>query len=67
MDCTDAHRQALMREFSSTASSAPTSTSAPSQRQAADADGENSAAMVLAEDATVVDGEVIDQRGSAAR
>ena len=35
--CTDAYREALTRDLSSTASSAPTSTLAPSQRQAAEA------------------------------
>jgi hypothetical protein len=93
MDCTDAYREALTRDLSSTASSAPTSTPAPNQRQAAEtgregvagrplrrrtnpgqddlesrgvaaagAVAENGPAMALAKDATVVNGEVIDQR-----
>jgi len=93
MNCTDAYREALTRDLPSTASPAPTSTPAPSQRQAADAGHEGVAgrplrcranpgqddredrdvaaagavaesgpAMVLVKDATVVNGEVIDQR-----
>ena len=92
MDCIGAYREALTRDLSSTASSAPTSTSAPSQRQAAEAGregvvgrplrrrtnpgqddlesrgvavagavAESGPAMALAKDATVVNGEVIDQ------
>jgi hypothetical protein len=91
--CTDAYREALTRDLSLTASSAPTSTPAPSQRQAAEAGREgvvgrplqwrtnpgqddlesrgvaaagaaadSGPAMALAKDATVVNGEVIDQR-----
>jgi hypothetical protein len=37
MDCTDAYREALTRDFSSRASPAPTPAPAPSQRQAAEA------------------------------
>jgi hypothetical protein len=93
MNCTDACREALTRDLSSTASSAPASTPAPSQRQAAEAGREGVAgrplrrrrnpgqadlkrrgvaaagavaesrpAMALAKDATVVNGEAIDQR-----
>jgi hypothetical protein len=93
MSCTDAYREALTRDLSSTASPAPASTSAPSQRQAAEAGREGVAgrplrrrtnpgqddlesrgvgaagavaesdpAMALAKDATVVHGEIIDQR-----
>ncbi len=93
MNCTDAYREALTRHFSSTGSSAPASTSAPRQRQAAQTSREGAAgrplrrrtnpgqddlesrgaaaagavaesrpAMALAEDATVVNGEVTDQR-----
>jgi hypothetical protein len=89
MNCTDACREALTRDLSSTASSAPAS----SQRQAAEAGREGVAgrplrrrrnpgqadlkrrgvaaagavaesrpAMALAKDATVVNGEAIDQR-----
>jgi len=47
MDCTDAYREALTRDFSSTASSAPTSTSAQSQRQAAEAGREGVAGRPL--------------------
>jgi hypothetical protein len=91
--CTDAYREALTRDLSSTASSAPASTPAPSQRQAAEADRDSAAgqplrrhtnpgqddrqsrsvaaagaaaetgpAMALAKDATVVNGELCDQR-----
>jgi len=91
--CTDAYREALIRDLSSTASSAPTSTLAPSQRQAAEAGHEgvlgrplrrpanprqddlesrgvaaagavadSGPAMALANGATVVNGEAIDQR-----
>jgi hypothetical protein len=90
--CTDAYRQALIRDLSSTASSAPALTPAVLRRQAAEADREGVAgqlrrransgqddlesrvvaavgrvaesglAMALAKDATVVNGEVIDQR-----
>jgi hypothetical protein len=67
--CIDAYREALTRDLSSTASSAPTSTPAPSQRQAAEAGHEGAGAvaesrpaMALAKDATVVNGEAIDQR-----
>ena len=71
MDCTDAYREALIRDFSSTGSSAPASAPAPSQRQAAEAGREGVAegaaaesrpAMALAQEATAVDGEAIDQR-----
>ena len=72
MGCTDAYREALTRDFSSTASSASASTSAPSQRQAAEAGREGAAAaaavaeshpaMALAKDATVVNGEAAAQR-----
>jgi hypothetical protein len=76
MNCTGAYREALTRDFSSRASSAPPSTSAPSQRRtnpgqddpdsrgvaAAGAVAESGPAMALAQDATVVNGEVIDQR-----
>jgi hypothetical protein len=91
--CTDAYREALRRDFSSTASSAPDSTPAPSQRHATEAGregvvgrplrrrtnprqndlesrgaavagavAESRPAMTLAKDATVVNGEAIDQR-----
>jgi hypothetical protein len=90
--CTDAYRQALIRDLSSTASSAPALTPAVLRRQAAEADregvvgqlrrransgqddlesrvvaavgrvAESGLAMALAKDATVVNGEVIDQR-----
>ena len=91
--CTDAYREALTRDLSSPASSAPDSTSAPSQRHATEAGREgvvggrsgvvriprqneresrgvaaagavanSGPAMVLAKDATVVNGEAIDQR-----
>jgi hypothetical protein len=88
--CTDAYRAALTRDLSSTASSAPASTSAPGQRHATEAGREGVAgrplrrrtqndlesrgvaaagavaesgpAMTLAKDATVVNGEAIDQR-----
>jgi hypothetical protein len=62
MDCTDAYREALTRDLSSTASSAPTSTPAPSQRQADEAGregvvvAESHPAMALAKDATVLNG-----------
>jgi hypothetical protein len=93
MNCIDAYREALTGDLSSTASSAPTSTPAPSQRQAAeagregvaerplrrrtnpgqddlesrgaaaaDAVAESGPAMAPANDATVVNGEVPDQR-----
>ena len=74
MGCTDAYREALTRDFSSTASStassAPASTPAPSQRQAAEAGREGAAAavaesrpaMALAKDATVINGEAAAQR-----
>jgi hypothetical protein len=93
MNCTDAYREALTRDHASTASPAPTSTSAPSQRQATEAGregvvgrplrrrtnpgqddlegrgvaaagavAESGPAMALAKDATVANGEVIDQR-----
>ena len=38
--CTDAYREALTQDLSSRASSAPTSTPVPSQRQGAEADRE---------------------------
>jgi hypothetical protein len=91
--CTDAYREALTRDLSSTASPAPASTPAPSQRHATEAGRESAAgpplrpradprqndldsrgvaaagaaaqngpAMTLAKDATVVNGEAIDQR-----
>jgi hypothetical protein len=91
--CTEAYREALTRDLSSTASPAAASTSAPSQRHAAEAGREGVAgpplgrgttprqddlesrgvaaagaaaesgpAMALAKDATVVNGEAIDQR-----
>jgi hypothetical protein len=91
--CTDAYREALTRALSSPASSAPTSTSVPSQPQAAEAGREGVAgrplrhrpnsgqedlesrgvaavgavaesgpAVVLAKDATVVNGKLIGQR-----
>jgi hypothetical protein len=91
--CTDAYREALTRDLSSPASSAPASTSAPSQRHATEAGREgvvggrsgvvripdrtsgkaaaslprgavanSGPAMALAKDATVVNGEAIDQR-----
>jgi len=90
--CTAAYREALTRDLSSTASSAPSSP-APSQRHATEAGredvvgrplrprtnprqndlesrgvaaagavAESGPAMTLAEDATVVNGKVIDQR-----
>jgi hypothetical protein len=43
MDCTDAYREALIRDFSARASSAPASTSAPGRRRAAE-DGREDAA-----------------------
>jgi hypothetical protein len=58
MDCPDAYREALTRDFSS----APSSALAPSERQAAAAVAESGSALALAEDATVVNAEVIDQR-----
>jgi hypothetical protein len=63
--CTAAYREALTRDFSSTASLAPVP--ATSQRQAAEAVGEGTAAesgraMTLAKDVTVVNGEAIDRR-----
>jgi hypothetical protein len=58
--CTDAYREALTRDLSSTASSAPASTPAPRQRHASEAG--SGPAMALAKDATVVNGEAIDQR-----
>jgi hypothetical protein len=91
--CTDAYREALTRDLSSTASSAPALTPAPSQRHATEAGREgvvgrplrrrtnpgqddlesrdvaaagavanSGPAMALAKVATVVNGEVIDQR-----
>ncbi len=64
--CTEAYREALTRGLSSTVSPAP------GQRQAAEAGSERVAAagavagsgpaMALAQDATVVNGQVIDQR-----
>ena len=91
--CTDAYREALTRDLSSPASSAPASTPAPSQRHATEAGREgvvggrsgvvripdrtsgksrgvaaagavanSGPAMALAKDATVVNGEAIDQR-----
>jgi hypothetical protein len=45
MDCTDAYREALIRDFAATASSTPASASrpAPSRRQAAEAGREDAA------------------------
>jgi hypothetical protein len=91
--CTDAYREALTRDLSSTASSASASTPAPGQRHATETGREGVAgrplrrranprqedlesrdvaaagaaagrgpAMALAKDATVVNGEAIDQR-----
>ena len=51
MGCIDAYREALMRDFSSTAPSAPTSKPAPSQPPATETDRESHMAMALAEDA----------------
>jgi hypothetical protein len=47
MDCTDAYREALTRDFSSRASSAPTSTPAQSQCQAAEPGREGAAERPL--------------------
>jgi hypothetical protein len=47
MNGTDAYREALTRDLSSTASPAPASTPAPSQRQAAEADREGVAGRPL--------------------
>ncbi len=47
MNCTDAWREALTRDFSSTAPSAPTSTPAPSQGHAAEAGREDVAGQPL--------------------
>jgi hypothetical protein len=47
MNCTDAYREALTRDLSSTASSAPASTPAPSQHQAAEAGREGVAGRPL--------------------
>jgi hypothetical protein len=68
--CTDAHREALIRDLSSRASSAPASTPAPSQCHATEAGREGVAtagaaaeggpARALAKDATVVNGKAID-------
>jgi hypothetical protein len=67
MDCTDAYREALIQDFSSTGSSAPVR----SQRPAAEAgrDGvaggavaESRPAMAPAQGATAVDGKAVDQR-----
>jgi hypothetical protein len=52
--CTDAYREALTRDLSSTASSAP----APAPGAVA----ESGPAMALAREATAVNGEAIDQR-----
>jgi len=41
MGCIDAYREALTRDFSSAAPSAPTSTPGPSQRPAAETDRES--------------------------
>jgi len=91
--CTDAYREALTRDLSSTASSAPASTPAPSQRHATEAGregvvgrplrrrtnprqndlesrgvaaagavAESGPAIALAKDATLINGEAIDQR-----
>jgi hypothetical protein len=65
--CTAAYREALTRDFSSTASPESAPGTATSQRQAAEAVGEGEAAesgrsMTLAEDATVVNGEAIVRR-----
>ena len=49
MGCIDAYREALTRDFSSTAPPAPTSTPAPSQPPAAETDRESGTAMALAE------------------
>jgi hypothetical protein len=96
--CTDAYREALTRDLSSTASSAAASTPAPGQRHATEAGREGVAgrplrpranprqndlesrgvaaagavaesgpAMTLAKDATVVNGQAIDQRRSDGR
>jgi hypothetical protein len=57
--CTDAYREALTRDLSSTASSAP------GRRHAAEAAGavaESGPAVTLVKEATVVNGEAIDQR-----
>jgi hypothetical protein len=43
MDCTDAYREALIRDFSARASSAPTSMSAPGRRDATEAGREDAA------------------------
>jgi hypothetical protein len=71
MDCTDAYREALIRDFSSTVSSAPAAAPAPSQRQAAEAGREGVAVGAVAESrpaiapaqgAKAVDGDAVDQR-----
>jgi hypothetical protein len=68
--CTAAYREALTRDLASTASPAPAPAPipapAPSQRQATEAGREGVAGsgppMTLANDATVIHGEAIDQR-----
>jgi hypothetical protein len=52
MGCIDAYREALMRDFSSTAPPATASTPLSSQRQAAETDRESGTAMALADDST---------------
>jgi hypothetical protein len=72
MDCTDAYREALIRDFSATGSQAPAPAPAPApgKRRAAEAGRESVAggaaaesrpATALAQEATAVDGEAIDQ------
>ena len=47
MNCTDAYREALTRDLSSTTSPVPASTPAPSQRQAAEAGREGAGGRPL--------------------
>ena len=61
MDCPEAYREALIRDLSSAANTGPGDVESRGAA-AADSVAESGSAMALAEDATVVNGEVIDQR-----
>jgi hypothetical protein len=64
--CTGAYREALTRDLSSTASSAPTSTPAPSQRQAAQAGREGVAGRPRRRRRTNPGQDDLESRGVAA-
>jgi hypothetical protein len=63
--CTDAYREALTRDLSSTASSAPASTPAPSQRHATEAGREGVAGRPLRRRANPRQND-LESRGAAA-